>query len=105
MSYLAVNYEAAAGTAVNSTSTNTWHVRTLTGAPVSSIVDVAVENLTGATVSCGVRAVGSSLTNRYFGLLNSNTTVMRVETDASGQIEIYSSNNTNLNFKYWGKPK
>lgn len=89
--------EAYAATVAN-TIAITWQTVVLTGAPANRQVQVQI-TFTGLRTG-GVREVGSGLARLCTG--NDSCNFQTVNTDALGQIQIYSSNIANVAFRYTG---
>jgi len=84
----------------NNTVNATWEQITLPGAPINKEVDILITNTLAANRNGGVRKVGSLLAR--IGATNSDSLVMTVITDSSGDIEIFSSSFADIDFRVIG---
>ncbi len=79
-------YTEAFSALTNPGVASTWTVTTVPGAPVNAVVDIRMTASTARDM--GVRIVGSSLSRVVSS--NSDAQLMRVKTDAYGQIEVFA---------------
>lgn len=96
-----VSFVEADGAGTNPASINTWLATTIPGAPANSLIQLMIINDSNGR-DIGARPVGSSL-NRVLFNSKKGPYTMLVNTNASGQVELYSSNLGDTLFRYWGK--
>jgi hypothetical protein len=93
-------YTETFGVTFMNTAPITWEIVTVAGAPPDTVIEIMISNNFAGSENGGVRSVGSVL-NRI-GATNSDSFVLKVKTNGSNQIEIYSTNIARISFNMVG---